>query len=622
MTAKKDSTKANKFELGAGIKLAPTSNANSMNIEGSEPKRANKPLMEKRRRARINQSLAVLKALIVETNAKNCKTVDGQKQKHTKLEKADILEITVREFQRHRNLECPEIDKYRAGYSDCAREVARYLATPEPLPSATVPSLNDPGSKARLLRHLDACLLEIDSEISNAKEHPVVSRDYLRTPSTVQTECSQDSINPLDYSKINHDGALNLTKSLNSPTPTSNHCIASTTNTTNNGSSGDENNNGQQQRIYGESTTSTTASPTLTVSGIGDNFSSSSLPTKQQQSQQSASKKAPNKAITSSKRNKSFVDKSGGSDESVATSQSPIPPKKAMIKSVEKERIAQEAAAAAALSELPNQSPSSPSTMAPQNYVQQLASALGLNNSNIATTDFESLIEMNRRQQEQQLSTNNINSNNSTSPDIPVVHTPNEWEMYKKILSMSTTQATAGGLNKVENANSTITLKDLKASSPILTIHQSLIVNSNSNHSSSDLDVNDENAPSNFSVENVTNNSDKVIYESPYERPLTSIHISPPAIHPHHHHNSNLTHVAASPPLLQTTAITNAIKIEGEMETDYALQHTYPTVHKSIHHTITTTSTTTHYRDIMVDENLENKQQNSVNEEDDVWRPW
>jgi hairy and enhancer of split protein 1 len=54
----------------------------------SEPKRANKPLMEKRRRARINQSLAVLKALIVESNAKNAKSIDGQKQKHAKLEKA------------------------------------------------------------------------------------------------------------------------------------------------------------------------------------------------------------------------------------------------------------------------------------------------------------------------------------------------------------------------------------------------------------------------------------------------------------------------------------------------------------------------------------------------------
>jgi hypothetical protein len=72
---------------GGGIKLAPSSNA-SMSMDSGEPKRANKPLMEKRRRARINQSLAVLKALIVESNSKSTKSVDGQKQKHAKLEKA------------------------------------------------------------------------------------------------------------------------------------------------------------------------------------------------------------------------------------------------------------------------------------------------------------------------------------------------------------------------------------------------------------------------------------------------------------------------------------------------------------------------------------------------------
>lgn len=72
---------------GSTIKLAPTSNQ-TMNIESGEPKRANKPLMEKRRRARINQSLAVLKALIVESTSKNSKSADGQKQKHSKLEKA------------------------------------------------------------------------------------------------------------------------------------------------------------------------------------------------------------------------------------------------------------------------------------------------------------------------------------------------------------------------------------------------------------------------------------------------------------------------------------------------------------------------------------------------------
>lgn len=228
----------------------------------------------------------------------------------------DILEITVREFQRHRNLENPEISKYRAGYSDCAREVARYLATPEPLPSATVPSLSDPGSKARLLRHLDSCVLEIDTEISSgSKDHSMTSRDYLRTPSTMNnTDCSQDSINPLDYSKINQDGALNLSKCVNSPPPTSNQ---------------DENNNG---RLYGESTSASSPSESEHFSP-----SSSSLASTNKHHPPAATpKKASNKAITSGKRNKSFADKS---DDSVAQ-QSPVPPKKAMIKSVEKERIA------------------------------------------------------------------------------------------------------------------------------------------------------------------------------------------------------------------------------------------------------------------------------------------
>lgn len=120
--------------------------------------------MEKRRRARINQSLAILKALILESTTKTNNKSDGQ-PKHTKLEKADILELTVRHFQRHRNLDNPAVDKYRSGYTDCAREVARYLATPEPPPLPSVPTLTDAGSKARLLRHLDQCIAEIDTEI-------------------------------------------------------------------------------------------------------------------------------------------------------------------------------------------------------------------------------------------------------------------------------------------------------------------------------------------------------------------------------------------------------------------------------------------------------------------------
>ena len=89
------------------------------NKRASEPRRANKPLMEKRRRARINQSLAALKTLILDS-------AKADNTKHSQLEKADILELTVRHFQRHRSLDVKGVNQYKAGYSDCVREVQRY----------------------------------------------------------------------------------------------------------------------------------------------------------------------------------------------------------------------------------------------------------------------------------------------------------------------------------------------------------------------------------------------------------------------------------------------------------------------------------------------------------------
>ncbi|ALC39667.1 Side [Drosophila busckii] len=235
MTAKRDKDyNKNKSTAGVGFSASSSTNggaiksiglvSSSQNVSSSQDisKRTNKPLMEKRRRARINQSLAILKALILEsTKNQNAKNGDGQ-AKHTKLEKADILELTVRHFQRHRNLDDPSVNKYRAGYTDCAREVARYLATPEPPPLGNMPTLAEPGSKARLLRHLDQCIAEIDVEIcpqtsnANFAESPNSSTNCydlnsaanLLKKSTAQSQpeehsldySSQDS-NPLDYSK-------------------------------------------------------------------------------------------------------------------------------------------------------------------------------------------------------------------------------------------------------------------------------------------------------------------------------------------------------------------------------------------------------------------------------------
>ncbi|XP_055709963.1 uncharacterized protein LOC129805810 [Phlebotomus papatasi] len=221
-TSSKTGSDLNANNKGGSVGTLPSNTASSSPATiGSSPssdnlKRTNKPLMEKRRRARINQSLAILKALILESTKNNSKNSEGQ-PKHTKLEKADILELTVRHFQRHRNLDNPAIDKYRSGYTDCAREVARYLATPEPPPLPSVPTLTDAGSKARLLRHLDQCIAEIDTEIcpvTQTNPLPTATGDaklnnYFGSmeslkknsdPNTMDYS-SQDSTNPIDFSK-------------------------------------------------------------------------------------------------------------------------------------------------------------------------------------------------------------------------------------------------------------------------------------------------------------------------------------------------------------------------------------------------------------------------------------
>uniref|UniRef100_A0A8C9JLX5 Hes family bHLH transcription factor 1 n=1 Tax=Panthera tigris altaica TaxID=74533 RepID=A0A8C9JLX5_PANTA len=60
----------------------------------SEHRKSSKPIMEKRRRARINESLSQLKTLILDALKKN-----ESGSRHSKLEKADILEMTVKHLR-------------------------------------------------------------------------------------------------------------------------------------------------------------------------------------------------------------------------------------------------------------------------------------------------------------------------------------------------------------------------------------------------------------------------------------------------------------------------------------------------------------------------------------------
>ncbi|XP_055909576.1 protein hairy [Eupeodes corollae] len=142
--------------------IAPSATMTA-NLIGSQPtikdapvksdRRSNKPIMEKRRRARINNCLNELKTLILDATKKD-------PARHSKLEKADILEKTVKHLQELQRQQAalaqaadPKvINKFKAGFTDCANEVSRF------------PGL-DPVVKRRLLQHLSNCINGVKSEL-------------------------------------------------------------------------------------------------------------------------------------------------------------------------------------------------------------------------------------------------------------------------------------------------------------------------------------------------------------------------------------------------------------------------------------------------------------------------
>ncbi|XP_024149946.1 hairy-related 3 [Oryzias melastigma] len=89
------------------------------------PNKVSKPLMEKKRRARINQCLDELKFLL-----ENYYSSSIRKRK---LEKADILELTVKHLRNLQKIqsctaasECPD---YQTGYHNCLANVSQFLMT-------------------------------------------------------------------------------------------------------------------------------------------------------------------------------------------------------------------------------------------------------------------------------------------------------------------------------------------------------------------------------------------------------------------------------------------------------------------------------------------------------------
>ncbi|KTG43436.1 hypothetical protein cypCar_00003268 [Cyprinus carpio] len=172
----------------------------------SEHRKSSKPIMEKRRRARINESLGQLKTLILDALKKDS-------SRHSKLEKADILEMTVkhlRNMQRVQmtaalNTDPTVLGKYRAGFSECMNEVTRFLSTCEGVNTEV---------RTRLLGHLASCMTQINAmnyptqhQIPAGPPHPSFSQPMVQIPSANQ----QANVVPLSGVPCKSGSSSNLT---------------------------------------------------------------------------------------------------------------------------------------------------------------------------------------------------------------------------------------------------------------------------------------------------------------------------------------------------------------------------------------------------------------------------
>ncbi|CAH1775309.1 unnamed protein product [Owenia fusiformis] len=148
-------------------------------------KRSNKPMMEKRRRARINASLAELKALLIDF-------MKTEGSRHSKMEKADILEMTVRhlrQLQRQQysgSTEPTQMAKFHAGYNECASQLSNVLSN--------TGNGVDLELRTRLLTHL-ANTIHVqnssshDGDVHSSSPHPTMPHvmDHMSTVMTSQS---------------------------------------------------------------------------------------------------------------------------------------------------------------------------------------------------------------------------------------------------------------------------------------------------------------------------------------------------------------------------------------------------------------------------------------------------
>lgn len=142
-----------------------------------------KPMLERKRRARINRCLDELKELMVTA-------LQSEGENVSKLEKADILELTVRHLHNLKSqhqLILPQeqsyADRFRDGFTQCAQEVTHFITSPTPS------EMVDPASRRKLLQHLSGCVRQLDNVAQNIQiQHEQQQRLQQHQPQSQQNQ--------------------------------------------------------------------------------------------------------------------------------------------------------------------------------------------------------------------------------------------------------------------------------------------------------------------------------------------------------------------------------------------------------------------------------------------------
>ncbi|KAM9350330.1 hairy-related 3 [Symphorus nematophorus] len=145
-------------------------------VEKSKPiagNKVSKPLMEKKRRARINKCLDQLKSLL--------ESYYSTSIRKRKLEKADILELTVKHLRNIQKIQscttaASEFPDYQAGFRSCLANVNQYLLMADNLNGSDRWMLSQLSSKLCRSRGREESFSTMDSGPCQAETHEEARR--------------------------------------------------------------------------------------------------------------------------------------------------------------------------------------------------------------------------------------------------------------------------------------------------------------------------------------------------------------------------------------------------------------------------------------------------------------